>query len=94
MKNQMNKETIGVSHCPTCDSPTIRKVRGTWAGTYKGKAYSVKAVEYYSCPKCGEKVYPPEAMRRIQQASPAYSKSVGRQVKRTAIDPAARRADS
>lgn len=86
MKTQMNKESFGVSHCPTCGSPAIRKVRGTWAGTYEGKAYSVKAVEYYSCPQCEEKVYPPEAMRRIQQASPAYSKSAGRRTQRVTLN--------
>jgi len=78
----MNTGGLVVSVCPTCGSPDIRMVRGSWVGNYKGETYSVKELQYYSCPNCGEKVYSPEAMRRIQEASPAFLKSGGRQAER------------
>lgn len=69
----MSKLAFTVSACPTCGSRRIERVCGKWKGSYKDESYEVPDLEYHSCPDCGEKVYPPEAMRRIQQASPAYS---------------------
>lgn len=83
----MSDEGFSVSMCPTCGSPAIRKVSGSWSGNYKGKTYTVKSLDYYACPNCDEKVYPPEAMRRIQQASPAYRKAAARRAVRTASNP-------
>jgi len=80
----MARESFDIAICPTCGSPAIKKMRGAWAGTYQGETYTVKALEYYSCPNCHEKVYPPEAMRKIQQASPAYARQTARPVKRVA----------
>lgn len=74
----MSNENFSVSMCPTCGSAAIQKVSGSWTGSYKGKTYTIESLEYYACPTCNEKVYPPEAMRRIQQASPAYRKSTAR----------------
>ena len=83
----MSNEGFSVSVCPTCGSSAIRKVSGSWTGNYKGETYTVKALEYYACPNCNEKVYPPEAMRRIQHASPAYRKSAARRAARRAPNP-------
>jgi predicted RNA-binding Zn-ribbon protein involved in translation (DUF1610 family) len=58
MRSTTGKSQLVVTACPTCGSRAIR-------------TYTVKDLEYYSCPNCGEKVYPPEAMRRLQEASPA-----------------------
>ena len=69
------KEELVVTACPTCGSSAIQKVRGPWTGSYQGQAYTVPELEYYACPNCQERVYPPEAMRLLQQASPAYSRS-------------------
>ena len=74
----MSEEGFSVNECPTCGSRRIKKVAGKWSGKYEGKPYQVSAVEYYACPDCGELVYPPEAMRRIQHASPAYSRRPAR----------------
>ncbi|MFY9819797.1 MAG: type II toxin-antitoxin system MqsA family antitoxin [Thermoanaerobaculia bacterium] len=82
----MNNENFSIAKCPTCGSSTIRKVSGNWTGSYKGETYTVKALEYYACPNCHEKVYTPEAMRRIQEASPAYRKPSARRA-RTAPKP-------
>jgi len=71
----MKTSELEISTCPTCGSSAIEKVCKTWMGTHRGQTYSVSELEFYSCPSCGERVYPPEAMRRIQAASPAYSKS-------------------
>ncbi len=66
--------TFHIAACPSCGSTSIRAVRGDWSGDYKGRRYVVKDLRYFRCPRCGEKVYTPEAMRRIQAASPAFSK--------------------
>lgn len=71
-----------VSACPTCGSTRIRMVRGDWSGAFKRKRYMVKDLRYFQCPRCGEKVYDPEAMRRIQAVSPAFWKT--RRVRNTA----------
>jgi hypothetical protein len=39
---------------------------------YRGKPYTVPALEFHECPQCGEKLYSPEAMREIEAVSPAY----------------------
>lgn len=87
VRTPMSNKGFSVSVCPTCGGSAIRKVSGSWTGNYKGEAYTVKALEYYACPNCNEKVYPPEAMRRIQHASPAYRKSAARRAARRAHNP-------
>ena len=66
--------TFQVNACPSCGSTTIRAVKGDWSGSYRGKRYVVKDLRYFQCPRCGEKVYDPSAMRRIQAVSPGFSK--------------------
>ena len=60
----------------------IRAVRTMWTGTFMGQEYSVPNLRFHECPRCGERVYAPSAMRRIEAASPAYIKS--RRARRTA----------
>jgi len=66
---------IKITTCPSCSSKKIKKVRRNWTGQLEGKSYTVPNLEYYECPDCGERVYDPEAMRRIQEYSPAFEKS-------------------
>jgi YgiT-type zinc finger domain-containing protein len=61
--------------CPTCGSAAIREVFENWKGEFKGQRYVVPKLRFFACPACGERVYPREAMRRIQAASPAYQRS-------------------
>jgi YgiT-type zinc finger domain-containing protein len=75
MKTRINKKTLSISTCPSCGSSKIRSIKGKWNGTFRGKKFTVPALEYFACPNCHEKVYPPQAMRRIQENSPAYAKS-------------------
>ncbi|MBI4540164.1 MAG: YgiT-type zinc finger protein [Gemmatimonadetes bacterium] len=58
--------------CPSCGSRAIKAVRGTWRGNYRGKPYVVSGLRYFACPSCGERVYDPTAMCRIEQRSPAF----------------------
>jgi YgiT-type zinc finger domain-containing protein len=67
-----------MSMCPSCGSTAIEEVKGDWSGDFKGKAYLVKDLRYFHCPKCDENVYDREAMRKIQAASPAYLARRGR----------------
>jgi YgiT-type zinc finger domain-containing protein len=67
-------ETFRIPACPACGSARIRAVQEDWSNTYAGKRYVVRRLRYFHCPQCGEKVYDPGAMRRIQAASPAFAK--------------------
>lgn len=84
----MTEETFTITICPSCSSPRIEKICGRWSATYEGETYEVEDLEYYSCPDCGEKVYPPAAMRRIQERSPGYSRRPHGRGGRVAANPA------
>jgi YgiT-type zinc finger domain-containing protein len=64
-----------LSNCPTCGSNHIQKVRRNWTGEYQGHKYTVEKLEFHECPACGEKVYDREAMRAIEDKSPAFTKT-------------------
>ena len=66
--------TFKITTCPSCGSSKIKKIRGNWAGDYKGKRYAVPDLEYYACPTCREKVYDRNAMREIEAHSPAFAR--------------------
>jgi YgiT-type zinc finger domain-containing protein len=68
------KATFHVPACPTCGSTQFRPVREDWAGSYAGKRYVIRKLRYFRCSQCGERVYDPSAMRRIQEASPAFAR--------------------
>jgi YgiT-type zinc finger domain-containing protein len=68
------KAMIKITTCPSCNSKKVRKVRRDWSGQFKGQVYRVPNLEYYECPDCGERVYDREAMRRIEEHSPAFEK--------------------
>ena len=68
----MTEKSFDIKTCPTCGSSEIKRVRGDWKGRANGRTYMVPDLEYYECPNCGEKVYPPQAMRRIEANSPVF----------------------
>ena len=68
------KGTFHISSCPACGSTAIRTVQKDWSERYEGKRYVVRNLRYFDCTQCGEKLYDPNAMRRIQAASPAFAK--------------------
>lgn len=57
---------------PTCGSQKIERVRWNWQNEFEGKRYVVSALEFYECPVCGERVFDPQAMRKIESVSPAF----------------------
>jgi YgiT-type zinc finger domain-containing protein len=67
-----------ITHCPSCGSAKIKRVRRKWSGQCRGRPYSVNSLEYHECPDCGEKVYSPQAMRAIEAVSPAFNKSASK----------------
>ena len=70
---------IRITRCPSCGSPRIKRVRRNVTRQYRGKAYTVPGLSFEECPDCGEKLYSPEAMRKIEAVSPAYkSRAHGR----------------
>ena len=62
-----------ITKCPSCGSGRIAQVRRDWSGEFQGKKYNIEALDFYECPDCGEQVFDPEAMRRIEAESPAYT---------------------
>ena len=59
--------------CPSCGSKRMKNVQRDWVGETKGQSYIVRGLKFSECPECGERVYGPEAMRRIEAASPVFS---------------------
>jgi YgiT-type zinc finger domain-containing protein len=66
---------VSITICPSCGSKRIKRVRRNWTGRFQNETFAVPDLEYYECPDCGEKVYEPEAMRRIEEYSPTYRKT-------------------
>ena len=62
---------LEITICPVCGG-NVKKVKLDWIGEFKGQKYVVTNLEYYLCEDCGEKIYPRDAMRRIEAHSPAY----------------------
>jgi YgiT-type zinc finger domain-containing protein len=61
---------IDLKTCPTCGSRRIRRVCRTVRRTYRGKPYTVPRLTFHECPDCGEQVYSPEAMDKIEAHRP------------------------
>jgi YgiT-type zinc finger domain-containing protein len=74
----MTMTKLNIKTCPSCDGKRIKRVRGNWAGNFKGETYTVPSLEYYECPDCGEKVYDREAMRQIEAHSPAFKRAAAK----------------
>jgi YgiT-type zinc finger domain-containing protein len=69
---------LRITTCPTCGSNKIKKARRNWSGEFQGQCYTVPSLEFYECPVCGEKVYDRQAMRKIEEHSPASAKGRSR----------------
>ena len=63
---------IQITVCPSCGGGNIKKVKQDWNGEFRGKPYTVPALEFYECPDCGERIYDREAMRKLEVHSPAF----------------------
>ena len=66
---------LEITVCPACSSTEIEKVCRDWSGEFEGQTYTVPALEFYECPACGEKIYDRDAMRKIQEHSPAFART-------------------
>lgn len=66
---------IHLKACPTCRSRRIKRVRRTVTRTSRGKRYTVPQLTFHECPDCGEQVYSPEAMERIEAHRPKRGKA-------------------
>ncbi|PYS65794.1 MAG: hypothetical protein DMF74_02885 [Acidobacteria bacterium] len=66
---------ITVKTCASCGSDKIRRMHRDWADEYEGIAYVVPDLEYYECPDCEERVYDRDAMRKIENYSPAFRRT-------------------
>jgi YgiT-type zinc finger domain-containing protein len=64
-----------ITASPSCGSMKIKKVQRDWSGEFHGQSYTVPALELYECPACDEKVYDRDAMRKIEEHSPAFAKA-------------------
>jgi YgiT-type zinc finger domain-containing protein len=57
---------IDLKTCPTCGSRRIRRVRRTVTRTSRGRQYTVPQLTFHECPNCGEQIFSPEAMEKIE----------------------------
>ena len=65
-----------LTKCPTCGSHKIKRVRRNWTSVYKGQRYTVPRVSFDACPDCGEQVFDPRAVDRIQAHRPTVPDAV------------------
>ena len=70
----MRDVLVQITFCPSCGSENIRKVRRNWTGNFRGEVYTVPLLEFYQCLDCGERIYDRQAMRKIENFSPAFAK--------------------
>ncbi len=61
--------------CPTCGSTRVKRVRKTITRTFRGKSYKVPGVDFHQCLECGEAIFSPEAVSKIEAHSPAFAAS-------------------
>ena len=66
---------IDIKTCPTCGSRRIKRVRRTVTRQARGKRYTVPQLTFHECPNCGEQVYCPEAMEKIEAYRPKRGKA-------------------
>lgn len=66
---------IDLKTCPTCQSPRIRRVKQTVTRMSRGKKFTVPQLVFHECPVCGEQVYSPEAMQKIEAHRPKRAKT-------------------
>ena len=64
-----------ITLCPSCGSSRIREVQRDVTRDFQGQAYSVPQLSFYECPDCGERAYDPQAVRKLQAHSPAFTKT-------------------
>jgi len=69
-----------LTKCPTCGSERIKQVRRRWTGVFKGQRYVVPNVRFYECPDCGETVFDPDAVDKIEAHRPALPRARSRVV--------------
>jgi len=62
---------LNITECPTCGSGRIKLVRRNWHGESKGRPYVVPNLQFHECPDCGERIYDPTAMRKIEAHRPS-----------------------
>jgi len=60
--------------CPTCHGTSIRLVRGKYSTRVRGEPVTVDDLEREECPDCGEVLFGPEAMRRLEAFWPVGAK--------------------
>ena len=66
---------MNLKTCPTCGSKRIRRVRRTVTRQSRGKPFTVPQLDFHECPACGEQVYSPDAMAKIEACRPKRRKS-------------------
>jgi YgiT-type zinc finger domain-containing protein len=64
---------LKITVCPNCGSRKLKAVQRDLVRSIGGQRYTVPALEFHECPTCGEKLFGPDAMLKIQSVSPAYS---------------------
>jgi YgiT-type zinc finger domain-containing protein len=66
--------------CPSCGSRRIKRVRGDYCTTARGKPIVVSRVSRHECPACGEVLLDYEAVKRIERRrfAPRKSRRVAR----------------
>jgi len=71
----MNRR-LNIHLCPNCGSDQIAAVCRSLVREFEGESYTVPDLQFYECPVCEERIFDRDAMRKLQQYSPAYGGKV------------------
>jgi len=66
MIRKSSKEGKSLRRCPTCGSARIRRVVGDYRTRVQAAEVVVPVLERDECPDCGEVLFSPAAMRRME----------------------------
>ena len=68
-------DMLNIAQCPSCNSERIGKVQRDVTREFEGQTYTVPQLTFYECQECGERIYDPEAVRKIEDCSPAFAET-------------------
>jgi len=66
---------LKITECPTCGSDRIKRVCKSLRREWKGTPCVVPRLSFWECPACGEQLFDPAAMRKMEAHRPRNPKT-------------------
>ncbi|MGI8905105.1 MAG: YgiT-type zinc finger protein [Candidatus Sumerlaeaceae bacterium] len=59
-----------VIECPSCGKQSMHRKRKNLTREYHGTSFLVQDLEFHECSSCGERLFTPDAVRKIKASAP------------------------